>query len=34
MTERIILEVLAEQKEELSGMKANKWCDRMEEQQF
>ena len=34
MEERIILEVLAEQKEEANLLKARKWCNRLEEQQF
>ncbi len=34
MNEKIILEVLAEQKEELSGMKTKNWCDRKEENLF
>ena len=34
MEERIILEVLAEQKEEIAAMKSLKLCPRMEEAQF
>jgi hypothetical protein len=34
MDEKIILEVLAEQKEEISGFDVNDWCPRMEEEQF
>ncbi|MBR6455316.1 MAG: ATP-binding protein [Prevotella sp.] len=34
MDERIILEVLAEQKEEIASLNAEKWCPRMEEEQF
>ena len=34
MTENIILEVLAEQKEELANMNVKKWCKRMEEDLF
>ena len=34
MTEEIILEVLAEQKEELARMNAKNWCKRMEEDLF
>ncbi|MCR5573388.1 MAG: ATP-binding protein [Bacteroidaceae bacterium] len=34
MTENIIIEVLAEQKEELSRMKVSNWCHRMEESQL
>lgn len=34
MDEKIILEVLAEQKEEISGFDVNNWCPRMEEEQF
>lgn len=34
MDEKTILEVLAEQQEEMLQMKYQKWCDRMEEQQF
>ena len=34
MEERIILEVLAEQKDEANLLKARKWCNRLEEQQF
>ena len=34
MDEKIILEVLAEQKEEIAGFDANDWCSRMEEEQF
>jgi len=34
MDERIILEVLAEQKEEIASLNAEKWCSRMEERQF
>jgi hypothetical protein len=34
MDEKIILEVLAEQKEEIAGFDVNDWCSRMEEEQF
>lgn len=34
MDEKIILEVLAEQKEEIAGFDVNNWCPRMEEEQF
>lgn len=34
MEERIILEVLAEQKEEVANLNAESWCPRMEEEQF
>lgn len=34
MTEKIILEVLAEQKKELANMNVRNWCNRMEEDQF
>ena len=34
IAERTILEVLAEQKEELTNMRPDKWCHRMEESQF
>lgn len=34
MKEKIILEVLAEQKEEIANMDVTKWCDRVEEDLF
>ena len=34
MKEKIILEVLAEQKEEIANMDVTKWCDRLEEDLF
>ena len=34
IAERTILEVMAEQKEELGAIRIDRWCDRMEESQF